>query len=443
MLIEFTVENYRSFADARTFSLVATKDASHPTHVFEHGSLRLLKAAAIYGPNASGKSNLVKAITFMDDFVGTSATRMNLGDPIRGIEPFRLDQEWRKKPCSFQVRLLINDTEYLYGFSACQDRVHDEWLEVKRDGGRVTKPLSRRLDRETGKMEWALHGELKEQATFVIDKTRDNGLFLSRAAEMNVSFVKELFLWFRHRLWHYDLSVPPFLLMHETARRVTEDTSFRARVERLLHDADLGIGRISIKTHDTPIDVSKGTRALAEALTRFLGTVTAKAGVVDGVSSKYEVQTLHPIPGSDESEEFSLDQDESNGTQRFFALIGPVLDALDNGHLLVLDELDCSMHPLLTQKLVQLFQDPDANPKGAQLAFATHDSSLMTPSLFRRDQIWLTEKNRKGATELFSLCEIEPEKRPRKEEAFERNYLLGRYGGVPNFGPALEDLDVG
>jgi hypothetical protein len=428
MLIEFTVENYRSFADPQTLSLAAAKDASHPAHVVERGPLRLLKAASIYGPNASGKSNLVKAIRFMDRFVETSATRMNLGDPIAGVHPFRLEKEWRARPSSFQVRLLIDNTEYLYGFSATQERVHDEWLHVRREGGRVTRPFLRRLEPETGKTEWALRGELKEQAASVIGKTRDNGLFLSRAAEMNVEFVKELFLWFRRHLWCFDLSMPPVHLMLKTARRVNKDAEFLARVERLLHDADLGIDHIEV-------------REVQGHLQKLLFTAD------EGKASKHPlrrwvVQTLHHIPGSPESVEFSLDQDESNGTQRFFALIGPILDVLDDGDLLVLDELDCSMHPLLTQKLVQLFHSPDANPKGAQLVFATHDSTLMTPSLFRRDQIWLTEKNRKGATELFSLCEIEPGKRPRKHEAFEKNYLSGRYGGVPSFGPALEDLEV-
>jgi AAA15 family ATPase/GTPase len=175
---------------------------------------------------------------------------------------------------------------------------------------------------------------------------------------------------------------------------------------------------------------------------RFVKATVGEEAVSEDRLRHYTVHTLHQIPGAAEPVEFSLERDESNGTQRFFALVGPVLDALDDGDLVVVDELECSMHPLLTGKLVELFQSPDANCQGAQLVFATHDSSLMTPSLFRRDQIWLTEKNRKGATELFSLCEMESPKRPRKGEAFEKNYLSGRYGGIPNFGPAFEDLEV-
>ena len=132
---------------------------------------------------------------------------------------------------------------------------------------------------------------------------------------------------------------------------------------------------------------------------------------------------------------------KTNRTARsgFSGLLGPILDALDRGDLLVVDELDCSMHPHLTYKLVEMFQSAEANPKGAQLVFATHDTNLMTPALFRRDEIWLTEKAADGGTELFSLADIKSET-PRKDDAFEKHYLAGRYGGVPSFGPALEDI---
>ena len=154
--------------------------------------------------------------------------------------------------------------------------------------------------------------------------------------------------------------------------------------------------------------------------------------------SKHSTDFRIPMKRSD----FSLEEDESNGTQRFFGIVGVVLDALDHGDLLVVDELDCSMHPHLTYKLVEMFQSAEANPKGAQLVFATHDTNLMTPALFRRDEIWLTEKGANGGTELFSLSDIKSKNRPRKEEPFEKHYLAGRYGGVPSFGPALETFGI-
>jgi AAA15 family ATPase/GTPase len=220
----------------------------------------------------------------------------------------------------------------------------------------------------------------------------------------------------------------------------------------LIRDADFAIEGLDAKPEpdaavpdDPPESIKddKEIRNLAELARKFSLAINAaktRFGAHDAMT-RFAVQTLHRIPGSEDTVTFSLETDESSGTQRFFAVIGPVLEALDEGRLLVVDELDCSMHPQLTYKLVEMFHSPEANPRGAQLVFATHDTSLMTPALFRRDQIWLTEKTRKGAAVLFSLCEIEPEKRPRKDEPFEKHYLAGRYGGVPNFGPALEDFE--
>jgi hypothetical protein len=428
MLIDFTVENFRSFADAQTFSMIASKDASHETNVVEKGAFRLLKTAAIYGANASGKSNLIKAFDFMDRFIGGSASRMNLGDPILGVEPFRLNRQWRTKPSTFAIRLLINGTEYQYGFAATRERVHKEWLHLKREGGRVVPALSREYDAGTNTTQWHTRGELKEQAHVAVKATRDNGLFLSQAAQMNVEYVKDLFLWFRLRLWHFDLSGPPIVLLQKTAARASENQSFRARVEKLTQDADFGISELAVKKGPMPVD------GAPEVIRNLLSRLP------NAERELYNVRTVHLDQDSGERIEFSLHEEESNGTQRFFAIVGLIVDALDEGSLLVVDELDCSMHPLLTEKLVELFQSNEANPNGAQLIFATHDSTLMNASLFRRDQIWLCEKNSKAATELFSLCDIE--RTPRKREAFERNYLAGRYGAVPIFGPALEDYEV-
>lgn len=427
MLIEFTVENYRSFSDAQTLSMIASKDSSHPQNVVQEGEFRLLKVAALYGANASGKSNFTKAFAFMNRFVGESATKLNLGDPISGIEPFRLDRQWQTKPSTFAIRVLIRGTEYQYGFSATRERVYREWLQLKREGGRVSSALKREYDPVLGTTQWHLRGELREQASAVAKATRDNSLFLSHAAQMNVAFVKELFLWFRRHFWHFDLAT--FQAMHllqQSAERLLEDPRFRERMETMIHDADLGIGGVAAQKE--PISFQDMPKELREL---FSST---------GTLEQYAVRTTHAISGSEETVEFSLEHEESLGTQRFFGMVGRMLNALDDGDVLVVDEFDCSMHPLLTQKLIELFQSNEANSTGAQLVFTTHDSSLMSPALFRRDQIWFSEKNDRCASQLFSLCDIEPA--PRKGEAFERNYLAGRYGAVPNFGPAMEDYEI-
>lgn len=452
MLISLTVENYRSFAEAQTLSLVAGRDSTHKETLVDCGNFSLLRAAAVFGANASGKSNLVKAVQFMQLFVRLSATELTLGDPISDAEPFRLDASWRNKPCSFEIRVLLNGTEYQYGFSATKQRVCDEWLFVRRPGSKAANPLLRRLDPETGRTDWKLRGQLA-RARDVADKTRDNGLFLSRAAEMNVEFVKELFLWFRNRLWCFDLAEPRLMSKDYTAKLVAENQAIRRRVEKLVHDADLGIDRIAAEKRpvELPENAPEAARPIVSTLKQLVTAIETLEpqiqalepgfSVNDFLLTRYNVRTFHTVAASDRPVEFSLTE-ESYGTQRFFALLGPVLSALDQGSLVVVDELDCSMHPLLTRKIIELFQSPESNPKGAQLVFATHDTTLMDKTLLRRDQIWLTEKTSKGATQLFSLADLQRGRKPRKEEALEKNYLAGRYGGIPMFGPAIEDLEV-
>lgn len=433
MLISFSVENYRSFADEQTLSLEAVKDNTHPEHVVDCGRFSLLKTAAIYGSNASGKSNLLRAFDFMAGFIRTSATKMNLGDLIEGAEFFRLEKARIGMPCTFDIRFLLEGIEYQYGFSVSEQRVHDEWLFIKREGAKSSNPLSRHFDPSTGETDWKLRGELKG-AHDLIEKTRDNGLFLSRAAEMNVGCVKDVFLWFTGHCRYLNLALSSNFSMRQTTRRIEKDVVFHDRVERLIHDADFGINGLSTKKEPVIFGLKYDKRQSKEILEIL------KKGKIKSLGTRLVVQTFHKLSDSDDIVAFSLEDDESHGTQRFYGIIGPILETLDNGGLLVVDELDCSLHPRLTRKLVKLFHNKETNPKGAQLIFATHDTNLMSPSLFRRDQIWITEKANNGGTELFSLSDIESKKRPRKEEPFEKRYLEGRYGGVPSFGPALEDL---
>ncbi|MBM4039511.1 MAG: ATP-binding protein [Planctomycetes bacterium] len=421
MLIEFRVSNFRSFREEQVLSLVASKDKAHPDNLIPAGKFSLLKSAAIFGLNASGKSNLVKAFEVMESFVEASATKMNQGDRIEGIVPFLLDAETRVKPSSFEVTAIVKGTRFNYGFSATRERVHDEWLVVWPDAGRAQNWFERRLDPGTQETHWMFRGPLKGEERMLRERTRDNCLVLSRGAELNFANLGRFFLWFRAGLFSVDLSDRPTWLARFTAQQVEADTRYRGFTTQLLQHADLGIDGIKLITedgrHNAPPVPGEATSARSTA-----------------------IRSLHRVANTKQVEEFGFEDAESNGTQRLFALAGMLRVSLDAGQVLVVDELDCSMHPLLTRKVIELFQSPEHNKTGAQLIFATHDSTLMDPELFRRDQIWLTEKNQAGATQLFSLHDIEEEKRPRSTEAFQRNYLAGRYGGVPKFGPFLEDI---
>jgi len=429
MLVEFRVANFRSFHEEQVLSLAASRDEEHPGNVIPGPKLNLLKAAAIYGANASGKSNLVKAIGFMKSFVRTSATKMNVGDRI-AVVPFRLRRDARQRPSRFEVTLILDQVPYQYGFSATRERVHDEWLIAYplRSGRHL---YERRFNPQTRETQWAFRWGLKKHEDLLRERTRDNGLALSRGAELNIPELVEVFRWFLTGLSVYDLSVEPALLF-ESAERFVEDAEFQRKAMRFVQDADLGIKgiRITEELPDASFFADDFLKQLPdEDRQRILKTFTRRV-----------VHAVHSVPGCDEEEVFGFQDAESKGTQRFFALAAPWLDAMENGTVVVVDELDCSMHPVLTRKLIQFFQNPEHNAKGAQLVFATHDSSLMDQTLFRRDQIWLVEKDANQASRLSSLWDFKD--KPRKGEAIEKRYLAGRYGGVPDFGPSFEALEA-
>jgi len=426
MLIEFRVSNFRSFNEEQVLSLVAARrDAKHPDSLIQCNGFDLLKSTVVYGANASGKSNLIKAFWIMKSIVCGSATKSNLGDPIPGIFPFRLNLETTKKPTRFEVTLLLDDICFLYGFSATRERVHDEFLRVRAPNAKERERtwFRRTLDAD-GNTDWEFGGLFEKETKGLkgnLQSTRDNCLLLSYAAQFNVKCLSRLFLWFRNNLRVEDMSDNPDPLKQETARAAQGNEAFFGRVLGLVRDADFGIEKISFQPN------------ILDSMFKEVTETSAPAAL--------DIQTLHRVEGSDVPIAFDMREDESNGTNRFFALVGPFLEALDDGRVVVVDELECSMHPLLTRKLIELFQDPEQNKKGAQLIFATHDVSLMDPYLFRRDQIWIVEKRQSGASVLFSLYDFETEERPRNTEAFQKNYLAGRYGGVPSFGPFFENLE--
>lgn len=416
MLFEFRVGNYRSFHHPQTLSLTAGRDRAHPGNLIGCGKDNLLKAAAVFGANASGKSNLIKAFGFMRSFVRDSATRMNVGDKIP-VVPFRLTDDSLHEPSLFEVTLFLDKLRYRYGFTASRQRVHDEWL-IAYPKGRPQRWFERQFDPQTQETRWAFRGDLAKQGDSIRDKTRDNGLILSRGAELNVDLLIPIFLWFRGSLRVMDLSDFPTVqhVSQRTAKQFQDDTTFQERALRVLQDADLGIKSIRVVDRQ----VGPGEQLFLEALSRH-------------------VESVHSVAGANREEVFDFEEAESLGTQRLFALTGPWLAAMRSAITVVVDELDCSMHPLLVRSLIALFQSAQWNPKGAQLIFATHDSTLMTQSLFRRDQIWLVEKSTSEASHLFSLYDSKD--KPRKGEVLEKHYLAGRYGAVPTLGSTFEDVE--
>lgn len=422
MLIEFSVENFRSFAEKQTLSMVASSGKEHPENKFEYGKTELLKSAAIFGANAAGKSNVISAMQVMSDFVKNSATSMNLGDPIPGIVPFRLSKQWRNRPSRFEVDVVYEGNRYVYGFAATQDRVHEEWL-YEFPNARKKKVIERTYNDELDCYKWSYGQSLTlEEQRMLTERTRENGLVLSRGAELNVKAMKPVFLWFRNGCVPLILPIGRQWMLPHIAEDLRDNEEMLDRLGGLMRDADTGIESLQVKERQRTVRIP-----ITDLLT----------GLDPQKTSQYYFVTTHKTVDSDEEVEFDMLSDESVGSQCFLALLGFLLYLAQGDTTILVDELDASLHPLLTRKLAQLIQSPEINNKGAQVVFATHCSDLMDQNLFRRDQIWFVEKNESGATELLSLHDY----KPRDNEAFRRRYLDGRYGGVPQFGRTFEDLE--
>lgn len=418
MLIEFRVKNYRSFRDEQVLSLVASTSKDLPQNRRELKDITLLQSAVLYGANASGKSNLVRAMGFMRLFVASSASERQAGDKI-DVTPFLLDADSKDNPTTFEIAFRDGETRYQYGFTLTRQRVLDEWLIADPGTPRRRCWFERRFDSETDKTTWTFpSGNLKGRKAVLKEATRDNALFLSVGAQLNNEQLTSVFEWFRDKLWVVDTSraIPGVPMSGVTASRALEDADFKQRAATMLHGADFGIEGFDVSEaplaeKDLPSVLSEEFRkkALSSEITRL------------------DVHMLHHAQGGLAPVAIPY-ADESNGTRQFFELEGPLVDALDNGFVLVIDELTAHMHPLLTRRLIEMIHDPDQNKNGAQLVFATHDTTLLDLSLFRRDQIWFAEKDRQGASHLYSLHDY---KGVRKGEALQKGYLAGRYGALP------------
>ena len=412
MLVEFRVQNFRSLREEQVLSLVASKDKTlQDTHTQSTGlkaAPSVLRSAAIYGANASGKSNLIKALQYMRGVVAESATVIQPGQTF-AVQPFRLDAQSAKEPTAFEVTFIIDGVRYQYGFALTPQRIVSEHLLVYK----AFKPqrwYERRYDAQTGKDVYDFGPSLKGPKHLWEGATRPNALFLSMAVQLNSEALRPVFDWFVNGLVIFNEQAQ---LSPQVSIRMLQQAEGRRQICDFLSAADIGIADIEVVTRKVP----------SQAV--HFDLVAGKAEVRNEEVEEHQLRFSHVTEQG--RAVFDL-MDESNGTRNLLFLTGPVLDILRKGLTLVIDELDTSLHTLLVRELVRLFHRPEINTGGAQLIFTTHDTSLLdAPGLLRRDQIWFVEKDRDQASELVSLSEFSP----RKNEALERGYLMGRYGGIP------------
>jgi AAA15 family ATPase/GTPase len=412
MLIEFRTKNFRSLRDEQVLSLVASTDQTLlDTHALATGlkaAPHLLKSAVVYGANASGKSNLIKALQYMRGVVLESAA-LQPGQTFDRLQPFKLDAISGSQPTEFEVTFILAGVRYQYGFAMNAQRIVSEHLLVYK----AFKPqrwFERHFDTESGKDVYEYGPSLKGAKNLWEGATRPNALFLSVAVQLNSEALRQVFDWFANRLVIINEQSP---LSPQFSMQLLKQEAQRIAICEFLRAADVSIADIEVATkqamvHSIKFDLATGKREEAA-----------------GEQSVDEVKFHHVTEHG--KAVFDL-ADESSGTRNLLFLTGPILDILNKGFTLVVDELDTSLHTLLVQALVRLFHNPEANTGGAQLIFTTHDTSLLDAyGLFRRDQVWFVEKRPDQSSSLYPLLDFSP----RKNEALERGYLQGRYGALP------------
>ena len=422
MLIEFKVANFRSIREEQTFSLVAGKAHKElAANVIDRelpglSGVRVLKGAAIFGANASGKSNMVAAMRFVTGFVQRSATVIQPGDST-GVEPFKLDRESSAKPSEFEVTFVSRGVRFVFGFAATSTRVLEEYL-IAYPKGAPQRWYHRTFNSEKGLYEWAKPSTAFKHDRSLQDKTRENGLFLSVGPQFNHPQLTEVFNWFKNSA-RFILLNPEARMYSQFSVEMLMKPPHYERIIGLLRSADLGVAGANIVQKDFEVEVFKKTFTEA-ALVQLEKKGSLRPGQLVEVSLTHQAEGKEPVA-------LDFDAEESAGTRRFFALLGPWIDILENGHTVFVDEIEISLHPVLVKELLKLVFNNQSNPKGAQVIFTTHNPILLDGSLMRRDQVWFTEKSAAGATQLYPLTDYQP----RNDEALAKGYLAGRYGAIP------------
>lgn len=420
MLIAFTLENYRSFRERQTFSMVANTGKEHIDANTTDSGIddlgRLLRSSAIYGPNAAGKTNLLRAMQFMQNLVVHSAAFPPTAKPPH--DPFKLMAATRDAPTDFEVAFIQDRTRYEYGFSLGPARIEREWL-VAHPKGRGRRLFDRFWNEKQGKYNWDFSRHFEGRRSVWSDVTRDNALFLSTAIQLNNQQLKPVFEWFQKRL----VVVVGNVSMNATLTlKLFDQSDGKTRLLRFLREADPGIADVEIRKEPIP----EGSGIVFGASNPIIEQATPTS-----LPQLVRVSLSHSSHDFGDGVGFDISE-ESNGTQALFRTAGAWLNVLANGEVLVFDEINTSLHPLLVRFLIEQFHSRETNPLNAQLIFSTHDTTLLSQELFRRDQIWFVEKHHEvPSSRLFPLTEF----RPRNDEAIERSYLRGRYGALPLFDP--------
>lgn len=427
MLLDFTVENYRSIKEPVTLSAVAQRQSSRqatqdskrkrvksdheisPGYPVKGWDIELLPVLAIFGANASGKSNVIQALDYLLLLMahGNQETlKFQQVFKYAKLTPFKLDSNFAKEPTRFELRVAFEEAIYTYSLVLNQNHILSEKLDYALPETKRTRRLfHRNWDDKAKKFSWKNGSDFAGSHTKLQRNIRENELFISLIARLEVDVVQRLCSWFKWRwegisLGNEDYDLFSIVSLQELDRSIVDEDL--QEVLKLIKKFDTGISRIDIKNK------------IEEEY-------------------NYDIYAWHQT--SDGNEIRWSFEEESLGTQRLFTLAYRMVIALDEGGLTIVDELGTNVHPNIVRHIVKMFQNPKTNPDNAQLIFTSHDNTLQRNNLLRRDQIWFTQKRPDQSTELYPLTDFHV----RNDLAIDKAYLDGRFGAVP-FLPSDEEI---
>ena len=411
MLIQFSVKNFKSFKDKIVFSMEAGKENEHKENIIDELGEKILKTSAVYGANASGKTNLINAFTASILMIRKSNTRQ-IGERLGEMIPFAFDEETKNKPCEFEFIFTTKGSKYIYGFSADKEKVYDEYLYQY-----LTAKPTRIFERTNTNQYKFLQSDESKLNTLKTQNT-ENKLFLSTATTWNYEKTQNPFLWFAKDI---DTYVGGLTLTEQAIDAYNNDQKedLKKFTLKLLKEADIDIKDFNIEIKESEVDPN--------IMIMFNGQ---RPGPISQKRQDVRIKIIHEIKDDDDKiKKYELNYlNESLGTQILFSFAPVLKDVFENGKTIIIDELERSLHHSLVKMIIKFFDNPEINKGNAQLIFNTHDTSLLSLKMFRRDQIWFTEKNsEKGTTEIYPLDDFSV----RKTENIQKGYLNGRYGAIP------------
>jgi len=424
VIIEFRVKNHRSFREEQVLSFGASNyDKSLPANLIDPGlpglpDDRFVRAVAIYGPNAGGKTNVLLALRFLKWLVTESAAGQK-PEAALPTDPFRLDDLSRAEPTHLELTFVVDEVRFQLAVAVTRERIVQERL-VAFPSGRAQIWYDRVWNGESAAYEWSPERPTDfVRDAGIVEKTRANALFLSTAAQWNNLKLAPVYQWFSEKLEFLSLGAGAYFSHNTTAQLINGSGPQQAIIARLLQAADLGLTDVEARHESPDGEALKFVGVMREAFTRMGAPQSALPDRMWQVTFQHTGRDgkVYPIDWGE----------QSSGTRRFFSVLGPWLTAFGQGRILCVDEMDTSLHPVLAMELLRLLFREAGPEHRSQLIFTTHNPLLLDLTLLRRDQIWFADKNPQGETFLYPLTDY----RPRADESLVRGYMSGRYGAIP------------